>query len=715
MIMRTLRESFIPLLGVLLGLVGLTAYFDGRAADLAKKETVIDLAPVAAGWDAGRLTENGMVEANAGAEVEASDRPEILAARDHERLGELDEAMKIVGDALAKTAADAPEAPLFACELAVIALKQGKLDVAAKTLDDVLAAHPSLVSAHFNRALVATRARQSALARAEYGKVLGLEPNHFEAHFNLGLLELDAGHLAEATAALERAVQSGSGMAKARALFSLGVAQARAGKEDQALASYEKSIEYAPSYLLPRYNQAVILIARKDPASKEAAAHVVAQMIALSPDFAPAWFLKGRLASEAGDLEAALAAYEKAAAHDPTFFKARYNAALVALDMDKITLAEQRFQRLVVDFPDRAEPLFNLARLAHKRDDQQTAIEDYQKAIAIKKGDYPEAQLNLAVSQRAAGKLDEALATLDQLLVAQPTMSSAQLNRGLVLTKLKRPDDARKALEAAIAMKPDYAFAWYNLGKLEAGLERHDAAIAAYRKALDADASMVKAAINLGVEEARLERWDEAIAAYRQAIALAPNDAPAHFDLALALRSKGQLEDAVAEFQKVIELDEDHIGARKHLGATYGKLGQHDLAIRTFQQALDLDASNVAVRYNLAGELARVGKTDDARAELERVVRLEPTHRGASAALATIYAAQGKNQEVLALVAPFVANGKANAEMRAAEGAARLALGDVHGAEDAFSKAKALAAKDPDGERAAKDPAGKDAEPVPTP
>ena len=703
---RVLRESFIPLFGVLLGLVALTAYFDGRAEDLAKKETVIALSPVTASWDDARLSEHGMIEAAAGAESEESARPEVLAAREQMRRGGLEEARAILEEALAKAPGDAA----LEGENAVVALKQGKLELAAKVLDELLAREPDRASAHFNRALVATRAGDRALARRHYERAIALRPNDSEALCNLGLLELEEGRLPAAIAAFEAAVPRAAGMSKARALFSLGVARGRSGDRAAALASWDKAIEYAPAYLLPRYNQAVLLSASGEPADKERAVKLVAQLIALRPDFAPAWFLKGRMASQAGDPEAALAAYEEAAAHDPTFFKARYNAALVALDMDKTGLAEQRFQRLVVDFPDRPEPLFNLGRLAHRKEDNDAAADYYRKAIALRQGAYPEAQLNLAASLRAAGKLEEALATLDALLVAEPTMSAAELNRGLVLARMKRPDEARAALQKAIAMKADYASAWYNLGKLESDLGRHEESIAGYRKALEIDPKMDKAAVNLGVELADLERWDEAIAAYRQAIALAPDNVGAHFNLGIALRSSGHLEEAAASYQRVIELDEEHIAARRNLAVIYSKLGQQELAIRTYQQALEIDPSHVPIRYGLANSLRKAGRLDDARAEYQRVRRLDPRHRGAAAALAGMLVDEGNSQPALDLIAPFLAEGRASAAMRNVEGRARLALGDVTGAQAAFAQAKALAADDPDTERGSRD-----AEPTATP
>lgn len=704
--LRVLRESFIPLLGILLGLIGLTAYFDGRAEELAQRDTLIALSPVAAGWSSERLGDNGMTEAAAGAQSEATDRPEVLSAREEMRHGAVDEAMAILEAARAKT----PNDPVVESEIAVVAMKQGKLELAASILDALIARDPGHASAHFNRALVAARSGDGARAREHYLRVVALRPNDSEAHCNLGLLELEAGRLPEAIASFEKAVTLSGGLAKARALFSLGVARARSGDVDAALATYDKAIEYAPTYLLPRYNQAVLLAARPGAGDRERAAQLVTQLIALRPDFAPAWFLRGRMASQAGDSEAALAAYEEASAHDPTFFKARYNAALVALDMDKVGLAEQRFQRLVVDFPDRAEPLFNLGRLAHRKEDNQVAIDLYRKALELKHGDYPEAQLNLAVSQRAAGELDAALATLDQLLARDPAMSAAQLNRGLVLTRMKRADEAREALEAAIRMKPDYASAWYNLGKLEGGLGRHEAAIAAYDKALQADPKMDKAAVNLGAELADLERWEDAIAAYRRALELTPDNVGAHFNLGIALRQSGHLEEAVASYQRVIELDEDHLAARRNLAALYGKLGQPDLAVRTYQQALDIEPSHVAIRYGLANTLRRMGRLEEAQAEYQRVRRLEPEHRGATAALASMLADAGQNKAALELIAPLISADKATAELRNVEGRARLALGDLAGSQDAFARAKALASKEAEPQRTSRD-----AEPTATP
>ena len=639
---RLLSESFLPLLVILLAILGVAAWIDSYATSYARREQVIQVTPTAAGWDPELLGDDGMREREEGAALDpAANRPEIAEARRLSRASDHRKALAI----LTKALATAPKDAALWNEAGVYRLRAGEARAAVEAFDKALALDAHYERALFNRAVARAKSGDRAGARADYLAVIAQHPRYFEAVFNLGLLLLDEGDAKGATDRLRAAVDLAGNDARARALFSLGVALGRQGRRDEALAAYEKSIEFAPSYLLPRYNQAALYASRKE--DRESAEQLVSQIVALAPDFAPAWFLRGRLASMAGDTGAALKHYEKASRLDRRFFKAQYNYALLSLKVGKVEQAEPLFERLAADFPERAEPLFNLGRLAYRKKRFEAALASYQKALELRKGDYPEARLNLGLTLDAMGRRDEALAAFDAVPRGDPTWAAALLNRGLVLKHQKRFEEARGSLRDAVAADAGNAKALYNLAKLEAELGSHEKAEAAYRDVLAKHPKHLKAAVNLGVERAALRRYDGAIEAYRQALAISPSYIPAHFNLGVALREAGKLEEAAAAYRRVIELDEENVKAYQNLGVVYSRLGQIDLAVRTFESALDLDAGNADVRYNLALQLQKLGNTDAAEAELERVLKLATRHPKATARLALLRLERGDADAVV--------------------------------------------------------------------
>jgi len=718
-----LRESFVPHLVVLIGVLGASLWFDQRAEEAAKHETVIQLTPTSDHWDPARVAEDGIVASLSGAAfaTAAPDGgpadPAIAAAAERARAGDTAGAL----DTLRAATKERPRDASLWTELGAYALRSDRLDEAAEALDTALTLAPKppvAARAHFNRGLVAARAGDRATARAHFEATLKLHPKDFEATLNLGLLDLDDHRPARAAERFHAAAQLAGGDRKARALFSLGVALGRQGKVEQALDTYDKAIEYQPTYLLPRYNQVVLLLRAGDPASIARGQAILDQTLRLRPDFAPGWFLRGRLASRRGEDDDALRAYERAAKLDPRLFKARYNAALVARRLGHDERARRHLERLVADFPKRPEPHFNLGRLAYKAGDAQAAIGHYRDAIRLAGGRYPEAEVNLALALRRAKKLDEALATLDALLRAKPGYAPALLNRGLVLARMGRLDEARQALQAAAKARPDDASALYNLGKLASKAKDHEAAIQAYRQALAVDPGHARAAVNLGRELARAKRYGEAEKVYRALLDRRPSYAPAYYNLGVALRAQGKLDEAAEAYRKVLELDEDNLKARNNLAVLYAKRGDFELAARTLNELLDRDPSHVKARYNLALQYERMGRLEDAAREYARVVKLKPDYRKAAARLAMVYVQLARPREALAFLQPTLeaadraGDGEAGhgshkgakaagVEVLAAAAEAHLALGEVTQAEALAQRAVAAGPRSSDAHIAA--------------
>jgi Flp pilus assembly protein TadD len=107
-----------------------------------------------------------------------------------------------------------------------------------------------------------------------------------------------------------------------------------------------------------------------------------------------------------------------------------------------------------------------------------------------------------------AGRYSEAIATLDQALAIDPTISEAWYERGTALGRLGRPAEALNSFDRAIALNPNDAQAWSNRGT---------------------------ALGNLG-------RYSEAISSYDRAIALNPNDAQTRSNRQVALEKQSQAE-----------------------------------------------------------------------------------------------------------------------------------------------------------------------------
>ena len=159
------------------------------------------------------------------------------------------------------------------------------------------------------------------------------------------------------------------------------------------------------------------------------AADLLGRAVALRPDSAPALNNLGNALKDLGQLELAVAHYERAIAVRP-----EYKDAYAC------------FNRGVV--------LEELGRLG-------AAVASYELAVAIKP-DYADAHFNRGCVLYELRRLDESVASYEIAIAIKPDYAEAYYNRGIVFHDLKRLDAAVDSYDRAIAIKPDYPAAYWN-------------------------------------------------------------------------------------------------------------------------------------------------------------------------------------------------------------------------------------------------------------
>jgi tetratricopeptide (TPR) repeat protein len=160
---------------------------------------------------------------------------------------------------------------------------------------------------------------------------------------------------------------------------------------------------------------------------------------------------------------------------------------------------------------------------------------------ARRSGD-PAIETLLGRALSAAGRADEALATLRQATARRPALPQAFLELGDQLGALGRFDEAAAAFEAGLALCPDAAVLRVGLGRLR--LQRNDRAGA--RALFEAVRAAAPERLDAMVELARVTslEGDGAAAAelYRRALELRPGDAALRIEFARCLLDIGQRE-----------------------------------------------------------------------------------------------------------------------------------------------------------------------------
>ncbi|MFQ5494213.1 MAG: tetratricopeptide repeat protein [Phycisphaerae bacterium] len=278
----------------------------------------------------------------------------------------------------------------------------------------------------------------------------------------------------------------------------------------------------------------------------------------------------------------------------------------------------------------RAAENYGTALLAEGRLDE--ALAALQDAVRISPRS-ADARNGLGFALVAQGRLQDAIVQFQEAIRLRPTFARAYLNLGNALSDTGQPEAAMDMFEAALRTVPTYSEARLNLGNAFLARGDTDRAIEQYRAILEFDPQNASAHANLGFALLQLQRVDEAIASFRRAMQIDPQAHNPFNGLGIALIAQGRREEAIEAFRAAVRVKPDFGGAHHNLARTLGETGDLQGAERHYRTALRSQPRNVSTRFELAGVLRRLGREQEATEEYQRVLSLDPNHAGARRAI----------------------------------------------------------------------------------
>ena len=203
-------------------------------------------------------------------------------------------------------------------------------------------------------------------------------------------------------------------------------------------------------------------------------------------------------------------------------------------------------------------------------------------------------QQSVANAQR--GKLDEAIAQLDEAIKLAPRFVEAHVNRGILLSNRGRVDaaiaDFTRAIE--LGLKAPGIYAQRGLARAVKG--DCAAAVADLDVALKAEPAQVPWLVWRANCLRRLSRFDDARRDLDRAIAADPKFAPAYDERARVRALKGELLPALADADQQVALMPGNAGAFLLRGAIQHQLGNLQSALADVTQSIAL-APDFALAY----------------------------------------------------------------------------------------------------------------------
>ncbi|HMD54743.1 MAG TPA: tetratricopeptide repeat protein, partial [Phycisphaerae bacterium] len=161
---------------------------------------------------------------------------------------------------------------------------------------------------------------------------------------------------------------------------------------------------------------------------------------------------------------------------------------------------------------------------------------------------------DLALVLHKAGKLSEAEAIYQQILIRMPNSPNALHLMGVIAGQTGKPEAGVELIKRAISLRPQEAGYYINLGIALQALGRSGEAIAAYFAAIKLRPDFPQAYCNLGVALLSQDRFDEGVIAYREALRIKTDDWEAYEGLGIALKHQGHIAEAIDVFRKCLEI-----------------------------------------------------------------------------------------------------------------------------------------------------------------
>jgi tetratricopeptide (TPR) repeat protein len=160
------------------------------------------------------------------------------------------------------------------------------------------------------------------------------------------------------------------------------------------------------------------------------------------------------------------------------------------------------------------------------------------------------------------GKIGEAKAAFETLLVEYPNEPDLHLFLGITLLRSRDPESAEASIKKAIALDPGHAEARTLLGWIDSEIRGDfDAAIREYQRVVELRPDVPEAYNNLGVAQKRKGALEQAADSFNQALRRRPDYSAALSNRGWVLAAQNQWDDARRDFESALKIDPRDDGA----------------------------------------------------------------------------------------------------------------------------------------------------------
>lgn len=374
------------------------------------------------------------------------------------------------------------------------------------------------------------------------------------------------------------------------ARFARAQAAYNAQDEDDARHELDQALVLRPDWEPAVLFQAQLLLAK----SPGEARLFLADFLARHPDSQVGRVAYARALAADRQFDAALKEFRSLLAERPDDPELLNATALLSVQADQLDEADRLFRQLLPLARDPDAVRLSLGQLADRRKRYDEAIEWYRQVSDEARR--PEAQLRIAQSMAAAGRIEEARKHLRALPGDAAATAQHRLAEAQILSDANRTVEALDVVEQALRAQPDDPDLLYESAMLAERLGRLNMMESRLRKliALKPDSSHAYNALGYALAD-RGQRLPEAEALIRKALTLAPEDPFITDSMGWVLFRRGDVQGAVGYLEKAYRQRPDpEIAA--HLGEAYWRLGRQEDARQLWAESLKANPDNKVLK-----------------------------------------------------------------------------------------------------------------------
>ena len=333
---------------------------------------------------------------------------------------------------------------------------------------------------------------------------------------------------------------------------------------------------------------------------------------------------------------------------------ANFAQAILALDSGDSEFAMEKAKQALAIRPDNIKPHTIYARALRQAGKHDEAIEYLAIIIGDSPRPDPDARMELAIMYMYAGRDDDALSQVNQVLLENGGRYDALRLMAIINFRLERLDAASADFEDLLATGQYKMDAYYYLARIADYRQEYERAVRLYREVysgvntvfsqrrasallahqLDDEEGAFEVlerfaerspihAVDMLVSKAQLlvslDRYDEGLSLYDKAVEYRPDDENMSLGRAALLLRMERVDDAVAEYRVALKRWPESATTLNALGYTLAdRTDQYQEAEKLIRRALEKEPNNYAIIDSMGWVLYKLGRLEEGLVELQR-------------------------------------------------------------------------------------------------